>query len=72
VNYNVILRRVRATIVCSGKTIRITYCECVFVALVIQHEMHMHRIILSSVVCQVLQYFSTLSHKWNDFRGKQN
>ena len=24
--------------------------------------------ILSSVVCPVLQYFSTLSHKWHDFR----
>ena len=28
----------------------------------------MHRIILSSVSCSVVQYFSALSHKWHDFR----
>jgi hypothetical protein len=30
----------------------------------------MRRIILPSVACLVLPYFSTLSHKWNDFREK--
>ena len=39
------------------------------VALVIQHAMRMRHIILSSVACAVL-YFSTLSHKRYDFRGK--
>ena len=36
---------------------------CVFVPLCIQRAVHMRRIILSSVACQAVQYFSTLSHK---------
>jgi hypothetical protein len=44
--YNVMWRCVRETILCSGKAISITYCECVFVALGIKHVMCMHRIIL--------------------------
>jgi hypothetical protein len=39
----------------------------VFVALGIQHAMHMHSIILPYVACLALQYFSTLSHKLHDF-----
>ena len=35
--YNVTLRRVLANHCCSGKSISITYSECVFVALVTQH-----------------------------------
>jgi hypothetical protein len=38
-----------------------------FVTFAIQHAMHMHRIILPSVACPAVQYFSTLPHKWNDF-----
>ena len=37
--------------------IGITYTKCVFVALVIQHAMHMYHI----CVCPALQYFSALS-----------
>ena len=31
---------------CSGRVISITYCECVFVALSIQHAMSMSRIVI--------------------------
>jgi hypothetical protein len=43
---------------------------CVFVALGIQHVMHMHHIILSYVACPAVQYFSTLSHEFTIFRKK--
>jgi hypothetical protein len=45
------------------------YIFRVFVALVIQHAMRMRRIILPSVACLAVPYFSTLSH---DFRGKSH
>ena len=56
---------------CRGKTLRITYSECVALALVIQHANRMRRIILSSVGCPAQQYFSTLAYKRYDFRGKK-
>ena len=42
---------------CHGKATSITYSECVFVALVIQHEKCMRCIILSSVACTALPCF---------------
>jgi hypothetical protein len=44
--YNLTLRCFRATIVVVEKTISIAYSEFVFVALVIQHTMHMHHIVI--------------------------
>ena len=55
--YKVKLWRVRATILCRGKAMSITYSECVSVASVIQHAMRMRRIILPSVACLPLPIF---------------
>jgi len=41
-----------------------------FVALFTQHARGMSRITLSSVVCTILPYFPTLSHKRRDFQEK--
>jgi len=53
---------------CSGRAKSVTFFECVFVALEIQNAIRMRRIILPSVSCPTLQYFSTLCHKQHDFR----
>ena len=67
-----IKRYTRGAFVCMlpGETVRITYSECVFVTLGIQHAKRMHGIILSFVTCQAVQCSSTLSHKRHDFRKK--
>ena len=44
---------------CSGKAISITYSACVFVAAGVQHAMRMCCVVLSSVVCPAISYFST-------------
>jgi len=43
---------------------------CVFVALGMQHATRMRRIILPSVACPAVQYFSTFLHKQQDFEKK--
>jgi hypothetical protein len=57
--------------ICNRGEVSVTYSERVFVALVIQYAMRMRRIILSSMACLVLLYFSTFSYKCLDFR-KEN
>ena len=56
---------------CSGKATIITYSECAFVALGIQHATLMRRVVLSSVACATLQYFSALSHKRHETAKKK-
>ena len=50
---------------CSGIGVRITYYECVYVALVIQYALRHIR------PAQLYSVFSTLSQKWYDFRKKK-
>jgi transposase len=57
------MRRVRETIV-AVRNQCVTYSECVFVAL----AKRIRRIIISSVAGPAVKNFSTLSHKWFDFR----
>jgi hypothetical protein len=49
----------------------ITYSKWVLIASVIQHAMRMRRIILPSVACLAVQYFSRLSQERHDFWGNK-
>jgi len=53
---------------CHGKTTSVTYSECESVALVIQHAKRMRLIVLLNVARLAVPYFSTLSHKFYNFR----
>jgi hypothetical protein len=64
------MKRLRVTIVAVEKQLSIKCYECVSVALLIQHEKRMRRIILSSVACLPLQNFHTFYHKRHDFRKR--
>jgi len=66
---NVTLRHVRANIFAMENAINITYSECVFVDLIIEHAMRMGHIV--SCGLPDLKYLYTLSHTRHDFRGKK-
>ena len=66
---NVTFSLVRVTVFTVEK--QWLFLVCVFVALVIQHAKLLHRITLSCVACLALPYFSTLPHKWQNFRKKR-
>jgi hypothetical protein len=70
VRINVTLRHVRVTIVAVEKQY-VLYILSVSVVLVMQHAKRLCRIVLSSVTCLAVLYFSTLSHKRCDFRKKK-
>ena len=55
---------------CECECVCVIVCVCVSVCLSfnLQHKKRMHHIILSSVTCVVVQYFTTFSHKRYDFR----
>jgi hypothetical protein len=55
---------------CHGKATNNTYSECVSVASFIQDAKRKSRIILPSVSCPAVPYFSTLSLKQRHFRKK--
>jgi hypothetical protein len=63
-DYNVICRRVHATIVTVDNKYYI-FSECIC-----SLGMQSACAILLSVVCPALQHFYTFSHKWHDFRKK--
>jgi len=56
---------------CNGKTISVTYSECVVVALISHHAMRVRCVLLPPVACPALPHFPTLSHKRHDFRVKK-
>jgi len=54
------MRRVRATIVAVEKAVSVTYCECVFLALGIQHAMRMHHIAICGLLGSTI-FFNLIS-----------
>jgi hypothetical protein len=74
--YDVILRRICATIVAVGKGISITHTECMSVALGIQHAMRVRHIvtcclsnptIFFDVTSQTTQFSKNKLFKYNEF-----
>jgi len=57
---------------CRAKVISIKYSVCPSEALGIRQTKRMRRIILLSQTCLDLQYFSHITNKRPDFRGKKS
>jgi hypothetical protein len=64
------LRRIRVSTVAVEKVKYITYCDCVFVALGIQHTTRMRHIVICGL--SGFQYFFTLSHKGKILEEKKS
>ena len=68
---NIAFRGVRVTTVVVEKATCITHSDCVSVGLVTQHTKRRQCIILLSMSCLPLPYFSTQSRKCHDFRKEK-
>ena len=67
--YNVTFEERKCNRCCSGKAISTTQSECVHLLPQVC-SMQCACALLSTVACPAIQYFSTLSHTWHDFRKK--
>ena len=54
---------------CCGNALSITYCECMFIALGIQHAMRMRHIAICGLSRSTV--FSHVCHEQHDFRKKK-
>jgi hypothetical protein len=56
---------------CHGKAISSKYPECVSVALIIQHAMHMRHIVICGLSGSTVFFRNGISHKRHDFPKKK-